>query len=180
MDKFLIGYNDNNSGFQSIFIKSIVWYNYIIRKVMLMVIKYKQRVDIIDILGKKFGDLTVIKLLGSGKNRGAIWLCKCDCGKECEAYGSQLRFGSRVSCGCRLTSKLKQSKINQLFYSYKIKSVKRNHDFNITRDFFESLIFSNCFYCNDEPRNKLTTSSKTLIYNGIDRIDSTKGYEDNI
>jgi len=35
-----------------------------------------------DITGEKFGKLTVIKTIGQNKNKGYIWLCKCDCGRE--------------------------------------------------------------------------------------------------
>lgn len=42
---------------------------------------------------------------------GSIWLCRCDCGKECEAPGGFLRMGRRKSCGCKtrgILSKLKR------------------------------------------------------------------------
>lgn len=144
-----------------------------------MVKKYKQRSDIIDITGQKFGKLTAIKIIEKGKYRGAIWLCQCDCGKECKAYGSQLRFGTRISCGCKLTEKTKQTKINQLFNAYKRKSLIRGHSFNLSKEYFTNLIFLNCTYCNETPNNKLTSRSYSLLYNGIDRIDSSKGYEEN-
>lgn len=52
-----------------------------------------KRVDI----GYKFHRLTVIKRV---KNPRDKWLCKCDCGKECVVFGSNLRSGQTGSCGC--------------------------------------------------------------------------------
>lgn len=142
-----------------------------------MVKEYKKRSDIIDITAQRFGKLVALEVIEKGKHRGAIWRCQCDCGKECKAYGSQLRFGTRISCGCKLTEKIKQTKINQLFYSYKRKSELRGHSFNIDKEYFTNLIFMNCNYYNETPSNKLTLNNHTLKYNGIDRIDSYKGYE---
>lgn len=50
-----------------------------------------------DISGRKFGRLLAIKVVGS-KN-GAVWLCKCDCGKETKVRSSALSTGSTQSCG---------------------------------------------------------------------------------
>lgn len=51
--------------------------------------------------GERYGRLTVIKFAGhSGKNRGALWLCRCDCGTETLSRGTDLRSGKKKSCGC--------------------------------------------------------------------------------
>ena len=56
---------------------------------------------IIDLTGKKFGLLTVLRRYGhSGKLREVTWLCKCDCGNETVVIGHDLRKGTTVSCGC--------------------------------------------------------------------------------
>ena len=44
----------------------------------------------IDISGKKFGRITVLKYAYS-KNYRAYWLCKCDCGKEFEIQANNKR-----------------------------------------------------------------------------------------
>lgn len=54
----------------------------------------------VDITGKKFGMLTVIKRDGVNKGGTVIWLCKCDCGNKTSVYGSHLRNGHTISCGC--------------------------------------------------------------------------------
>lgn len=56
--------------------------------------------NIIDIIGKQFGRLTVIESAGLDKYNNALWLCKCDCGKDIIAKGVTLRDGRTQSCGC--------------------------------------------------------------------------------
>lgn len=57
---------------------------------------------LIDEMGNRYGRLVVVK---RGKNRGrqAMWLCKCDCGKETIVSGAHLRRGNTRSCGCLRT-----------------------------------------------------------------------------
>ena len=54
----------------------------------------------IDITGQKFGKLTAISPAGRSKNRGLLWLCKCDCGNERLVASGYLREGVVKSCGC--------------------------------------------------------------------------------
>ena len=53
------------------------------------------------LIGKKFGLLTVISYLGSGKG-GLIWECQCSCssGVKTQASSYQLKAGVKRSCGC--------------------------------------------------------------------------------
>lgn len=63
--------------------------------------------DRINLTGRKFGKLTVIKL-GDRKPLSGYqlyWLCKCDCGNEKEILGSNLKLGLIKSCGCLLRRK---------------------------------------------------------------------------
>lgn len=53
----------------------------------------------VDLVGQKFGRLTVIKSIGS-KNQQHIWLCKCECGKETISNTNRLKSGWKRSCGC--------------------------------------------------------------------------------
>ena len=54
---------------------------------------------ILDLVGHKYGILTVIKWLGKGKKEYE-WLCKCECGNETISTTSYLRSGHKTSCGC--------------------------------------------------------------------------------
>lgn len=54
---------------------------------------------LIDLTGKKFGRLTVLRRVENHGER-AFWRCKCDCGNEKDIAGSALRYGRSTSCGC--------------------------------------------------------------------------------
>lgn len=54
----------------------------------------------IDISGKRFGKLIAIKYLYTNKNCKRVYLCKCDCGNECEVTSNSLTRGDTTSCGC--------------------------------------------------------------------------------
>lgn len=60
--------------------------------------------------GKRYGKLTVLRRATpdeyqSGQGLHAVWLCRCDCGKEIFAQGSSLRNGKQISCGCAAREK---------------------------------------------------------------------------
>lgn len=66
----------------------------------------------IDLTGKKFGKLTVVKrqpnhITPSGQTK-AMWLCLCDCGNETIVSSQDLKSGHTKSCGC-LPTKLRGS-----------------------------------------------------------------------
>jgi hypothetical protein len=52
----------------------------------------------LDLSKKKFGRLTAIKVVETGKKRK--WLCKCDCGNFTKATTFCLTSGNNKSCGC--------------------------------------------------------------------------------
>ncbi len=61
-----------------------------------------------DLIGKKFGLLTVLQFVGKNRQGNATWLCKCECGAEIVAPGGGLQSGHTKSCGCfrrEMTSK---------------------------------------------------------------------------
>lgn len=61
-----------------------------------------------DMIGKRFGRLTVIKEDGINSSREIKWLCKCDCGNEIVVRGSSLRNKTTQSCGCLQKDKTKE------------------------------------------------------------------------
>ena len=54
----------------------------------------------IDLAGKKFGKLTVIKRTKNTQSSAAKWICRCECGEETIATTSILNSGKKISCGC--------------------------------------------------------------------------------
>ncbi len=69
--------------------------------------------------GRKFGRLTVLELTGERKsNGGAVWKCKCDCGKEISVSAGNLKRGATVSCGCIRRGNLENMKFGKLTALY--------------------------------------------------------------
>jgi len=54
----------------------------------------------LNLVGKKFNKLTVLKYSHNNKHRVSYWKCKCDCGKYSIVRGSNLKSGKTKSCGC--------------------------------------------------------------------------------
>jgi hypothetical protein len=148
-----------------------------------------QEKNIINMIGQRFGRLVVIEKaekLKNSKNTYAHWSCQCDCGNIKVVSGNSLRNGSSISCGClREERKLPKgiSAFHSIYNVYKSNAKNRNLTFDLEYMIFEKLINQNCFYCGSAPcqikKNK--GGNGGYIYNGIDRIDSSKGYtEDNV
>ena len=58
----------------------------------------------VDLTGQKFGYLTAIRKATGSKCGRAMWVCRCDCGKEVERMSQYLRAANRPyprNCGCR-------------------------------------------------------------------------------
>jgi hypothetical protein len=140
-----------------------------------------------DLTGKKFGRLLVIKQNAKiGNHNMKYWDCLCDCGNTKIISGGSLRSGSTQSCGClrsesaHLTNNIGDTKasFNYLYSSYKNSARIRNLDFQLDKETFKYYTKQECYYCGCEPEHEQKNKSKTgnYIYNGIDRIDNTKGY----
>ena len=54
----------------------------------------------VDMVGKVFGNLTVVRQDGL-KNNSVAWECKCTCGNVRTISGDSLRRGNSTSCGCQ-------------------------------------------------------------------------------
>lgn len=53
-----------------------------------------------ELVGKRFGKLTVVERMQNSKAHKTRWLCRCDCGNEVIVVGSNLQSGNTTSCGC--------------------------------------------------------------------------------
>lgn len=51
-----------------------------------------------NLIGQKFGRLTVLKSESCGSHR--TFLCQCECGNKVSVRGDSLKRGKTVSCGC--------------------------------------------------------------------------------
>lgn len=60
-------------------------------------------VSVINMVGKKYGHLTVVEMLPQYKNKKTFCRCICDCGNETirEAYPLRNNYSEFTSCGCK-------------------------------------------------------------------------------
>lgn len=57
--------------------------------------------NLVDLTGKVFGHLTVLRRDESVTGGKAKWICRCICGNTVSVFSSSLRSGKTKSCGCR-------------------------------------------------------------------------------
>ena len=77
------------------------------------------KVNTKNLIGQKFGKLTVIEKTEKSSCNGVIWKCICECGNMCEAPTGTLKSGDKQSCGCigksrgenKITNILKENNI---------------------------------------------------------------------
>jgi len=155
-----------------------------------------------NIIGKRVGRLIVIKEdLDTVKNRTVdgiqyrikFYYCKCDCGSVISVRKDLLTDGKKQtkSCGCLQKESIKENNrkrkfptetkpLNDVFGWYKRRSIVHGFEFEFTKEEFKSFIKLPCYYCGAFPeklvRKDWEIRNDYLIANGIDRIDSTKGY----
>jgi hypothetical protein len=144
-----------------------------------------------NLVGQKFGRLTVIELDHREKRKNArgyrtYWKCICDCGSNKIIISSSqcLLQGNTQSCGCLRIESNRRGKtsddilVHKLYGNYYQSAKFRNFEFLLTEEEFRKLLKGDCFYCNKEPNQIITNkcTQDTYLYNGIDRIDPMKGY----
>ena len=63
--------------------------------------------NIKNLVGQKFGRLTIVEMTEKRSKSGGnvIWKCACDCGKEVFVNSALLRSASTTSCGCLLVER---------------------------------------------------------------------------
>ena len=136
---------------------------------------------IIDITGNRYGMLTVLGFSHLDNQNGAMWNVRCDCGIETTKRGYAMKKGASLSCGKHSPNKKPKgvAAANDLYRRYRQDAKNKNRSFEIDKDYFLELTQQNCHYCGSAP-NKQTCYKQEYngqyIYNGIDRIDSSKGY----
>jgi len=131
-----------------------------------------------DISGQVFGKLTAIKIHHSSQKGATNWLCQCACGEFVVRRLSGLLDGMTfccIKCKNRKGGGKPTTSNEKVFRQYKSSAASRKLEFNLPFNEFEKLIGSNCSYCGKSP--KLSIEKKLNVpYNGIDRVDSSKGY----
>lgn len=138
-----------------------------------------------DLIGRKFNSLTIESLIGFVDRidgRRAMFLCRCDCGKEKKATLPHLKKGNVKSCGCQ-----KQGCFNKrwkgyggiprsVWHQFIVGAKIRELPFEISIEFGWGLF--------EKQKGKCALSGVGLVFNtrlgentaSLDRIDSSLGY----
>ena len=137
-----------------------------------------------DLTGLRFGNLVVIrdsKTRDSGRHQR--WECLCDCGSVILRSGNELnrsRTYSKVSCGCQ--QKLPDGVGNKrvVILHYMNNAARRSLTWNLTEERASELFQFPCHYCGSPPSNieNRKGSNGAFVYSGLDRIDNSRGYEE--
>lgn len=140
-----------------------------------------------NLVGKRFDNLTAISLVGCDKSGHRMWLCKCDCGKECNVLASNLKRGKQLSCGCiksvgnnNANWKGYENISGRYLSSLKANAKKRKIPFNISLKYMWELYIKQDKLCalSGIPLIFSTDSTQTA---SLDRINSKLGYiKDNV
>lgn len=136
---------------------------------------------ITNLSGKRFGRLVVQTYV-----KGSKWICKCDCGNVVTVGTSKLTSGKTKSCKCYRNTLLAKERtlgrgyasFREVMRQYTRTAKKRKRVFELSEDVCYKMMQERCFYCGTEPYivKKHADCFGEFIYNGIDRIDSSKGY----
>jgi 5-methylcytosine-specific restriction endonuclease McrA len=136
-----------------------------------------------DMTGMSFGKLLVLQRSADVSKRGVRWLCRCECGSLKVINGTTLR-GGQQSCGClsKETARIQSTKYggnvarNCLVSNYRTTAAERSLEFALSHDECDTLFTGACVYCGDLPNRVFTVKKHSFIYNGIDRVDNSRGY----
>ncbi len=134
-----------------------------------------------NIIGKKFGKILITKQYQGIDGRTIVdYICECGTTK----IGAHLtNVKNQKSCKkCQSVGKVRsvfgETAFNSLHNQYKQNAKMRGYDFLLKKEEFRTLTKQNCFYCGKTPSQimKHKRFNGECIYNGVDRMDNTKGY----
>lgn len=132
-----------------------------------------------------------------GKYKKLVYNIKChNCGNLTKKFGDCVH--SQKSCGCLLENYQKnilpnllknkftkdESQLNRLYGDYKNRAENKGLEFTLDKEEFLKLTQQNCYYCGSIPKKDISKRigmkdkqfKVKFIYNGIDRINSKEGY----
>lgn len=139
------------------------------------------RTALVDLTGKRFGKLVVLHRIENSPSNKVRWLVKCDCGTVKPVLAHVLLQGQAHSCKIGHSRiGVGESAFNTFYKQVQNNAESRNMDFCLTKEQVREISQKKCFYCGKEPsqriKSKLHRVVGDFIYNGIDRVDNTKGY----
>jgi hypothetical protein len=142
--------------------------------------------------GQVYGRLTVMGRSENDPTGRPMFVCQCVCGRASIVRGNALRTGNTKSCGClhaewskawapKMVRVFRQrpageSALRAAFCATRQSARKRHLLFSISLEVFKNLSSLPCHYCGSAPSNLSRTAGGDWSWNGLDRVDSRKGY----
>ncbi len=133
--------------------------------------------------GKKYNRLAVVGFDHKDKRHRCYYLCQCDCGNKKIIHGASLVSGNTKSCGC-LSKEVKAATAlpgslgamrQVILQNYKRQG---EHHWELTEQEYYDISQKDCYYCGALPSQvkKGQGNGLDFIYNGLDRLDSSRQY----
>ncbi len=157
----------------------------------------------VEMIGRQFNSWLVLSHSDT-VGKIAYYNCKCvelGCGETYRVDGRNVRNGGSkrcVKCGLKSTAKKQTGKrknnkpieeitLHYLFLNKRKDAIKRGFVWELTKEQFAKLVFGNCYYSGLPPGTTVNVlkhhalheslvANGFITYNGIDRLDSSKGY----
>jgi len=153
----------------------------------------KRKNKVIDIhIGESFNKLTIQRFVHftytpSGRKVPIVWaICECGKGKAISLW--DIVSGKTKTCGFDHPHYLDRTApaFHRLYQRYEHVAKKTGKAFEISQDEFKRITKEPCHYCGIQPKKQSIANNHTKYntgraisiyeYNGLDRIDSSKGY----
>lgn len=136
------------------------------------------------LVGRRFGML-IVESVGRVNDRSVANVV-CDCGRRKTVLVHGLRYAGTKSCGRHKSNKYNLPDIANnaqrgLLRTYKRTAEKNHRTFMLDNELVFSLFEQPCYYCGQIQSSESRYGNDSYRYNGIDRVDNTRGYEpDNV
>lgn len=160
-----------------------------------------RRINHQDFIGKKFGKVEIISFSHSEKRDKSnreyyFYNYKCDCGSigvtgkhtilSAKSYSCKQCRGINLGIRNKVTSVKYDDPIEAkcaiVYSNYKSRAKLKGWEILLNFEQFKDFVTKNCHYCGIEPimcrsdRAKSRKGISRIYFNGIDRLDSLKGY----
>lgn len=141
----------------------------------------------LELMGQRFGMLTVIERAESKKNGAVRWKCLCDCGNSTIVEGRELKRGKSRSCGCRKAEAMREANTTHGKTHTRLFSIwtgMKNRCSNVNDEHYERYGRRGITVCEEWLHDFEAFYNWAMAHGyadslSIDRIDNDKGYSPN-
>lgn len=130
----------------------------------------------IDLTGRKFGRLTAMERVGSNKNKRAVWLCKCDCGKTVTVDSYSLKSGNTKSCGC-LNTDVRSKRMTEMHTKH---GESKTRLYKIWRSMLSRCMWENPYYYDRYGGRGISICGQWMEYEPFRDWALSNGYSDDL